>query len=113
MPRGKRQRKLLLAVGIALALIIALWFSLPLWFPWIAAPLAGKYGVHYGRYERLGYRSFALHGITFTNRVGTFQAERIEALVPNIWLWRCAARQPSQRPPFLRVDRWQFESIPN
>src|SRR5256885_9884428 len=111
MPRGKRQRKFVRGVGIALAVIVVVWFSLPLWFPWVCARLAAKYGVHYARYERVGYQSFALREVTFTNRTSLFRAERVEALVPNVWLWRCFAPKTSQPQPFIRVDGWQFESV--
>src|SRR5438067_8448522 len=96
MLRGKRQRKLISGAGIALAAAIVLWFSLPLWFPWVLPLVARKQGVQYRHYERLGYRSFALHGVTFTNRTVTIRAERLEGLVPSIWLWRCVWKRGEQ-----------------
>src|SRR2546425_236827 len=101
MPLGKRQRKLLLGVGIALGGVIVLWLSLPLWFPWLLRPLASKYGVQYRRYERLGYRQFALEGLTFTNQGSTFRAKRAEALIPSVWLWRCVGPKAVKVEPFL------------
>jgi len=105
-----------LGLGFALATPLVLWFSLPLWWPWVLAPVAHRQGAQYARYERVGYSRFALTGLTFTNETVRFKAERIEAPVPTVWLWRTLeprrfqARQSSQ--PFLTITGWQFRSLP-
>ncbi|HWX21699.1 MAG TPA: translocation/assembly module TamB domain-containing protein [Candidatus Binatia bacterium] len=110
MPLGKRQRRILQGLGLALGCVLLLWFSLPLWFPWLLRPLARKAGVHYTQYARKGYARFDLSGLSFSNATVRFRAERIEALAPNVWLWRCLTTPQQQ--PFLSAQNWQFESIP-
>src|SRR5436190_2006167 len=112
MPLGKRQRKLLLGFGFILAAILLGLASLPVWLPWALALLAGKQGVHYLQYQRQGYARFALQGVTFTNRNFKFQAQRVEALVPTLWLWRSVVQPEAQPQAFLWVGGWQFESLP-
>src|SRR3989442_4626461 len=109
MPLGKRQRKWVLGLCLGLGGIVLLWFSLPLWFPWVLRPLARSYGANYTRYQRDGYSRLALHQVVFTNRVVRFRAERIDAFVPTVWLWRCALGNASERDPFLHVKGWQLE----
>lgn len=113
MPLGKRQRKVLLSLGIFLAAILLLLISLPLWFPWIIRPLASRQGARYARYERLGYGRFAVEGIDFTNDVLTFHAERVEGLVPTIWYSRILSHNPNQQNAFLAVNGWQLDLLPS
>src|SRR4051794_20308771 len=88
MPFGKRQRKLLVATGLFLAVLLVLWFSLPLWLPWALGPIARMKGAQYSSYKRLDYGHFVLRDFQFTNSVVTVRAKHIEALVPSLWLWR-------------------------
>src|SRR5947207_8392626 len=53
MSLGRRQRKLLLAVGILMSGLLLIWFSMPLWFPWVLRPISSRYGASYARFERL------------------------------------------------------------
>src|SRR5437660_368174 len=92
MRLGKRQRKLLRGLAVMLAALLALWGAMPLWLPWVLGPVAKIWGARYSSYEREGYRRFAVEQVTFTNRSGRFRAERIEALVPSVWLWRLLER---------------------
>src|SRR2546426_1111841 len=110
MPLGKRKRRILLALGFFPVALMLLWVSLPLWFPLLLRPIANKYGVTYASYERAGYRHFIIHGLTFTNQAIVIRAERAEVLVPTVWLWRHAVK--NEQLPFLKVNRWQFESRP-
>ena len=113
MPLSKRQRRILAGLGLSLAGLLALWGSLPLWCPWVLAPLAQKQGIHYARYERAGYRRFVLHGIAFTNQTVSLHADRMEAWVPSVWLWRCAVGSSNASQPFLRVSGWRLEFATN
>src|SRR5215470_17914615 len=90
MTLGKRQRKFLRGLVFTLAALFVLLAALPLWFPWISRPVAKIWGVRYSTYERHGYERFVLEQVTFTNQDGKFGAERIEAVVPTVWLWRLA-----------------------
>ena len=108
MPLGKRQRRWLLALGIILGALLLLCLSLPLWFPWLLPSLAARRGVHFERYERAGYRRFAVYQASFTNRTVRFRAERVEALTPSAWLWRTATGKGAG--PWVRVEGWVLET---
>src|SRR6266699_862434 len=106
MPFGKGRRKLLLGLGFLLMGDLTIWFSLPLWFPWVLRPLAAKIGAHYSRYERRGYARFSLHDLALTNQSVILHARRVDALVPSVWLWHLAARPNTGLNSFLAVDSW-------
>src|SRR5215475_6585615 len=112
MPLGKRQRRVLLGLGIFLAGIVVLLIVLPLWFPWIMRPIASKQGAHFTRFERVGYRRFAVEGVGFTNDAIRFRAERLEGLVPSIWYWRIISSSAKQN-AFLRVSGWELDLLPS
>ncbi len=103
---------MLRGLGLALLGLLALWLALPVWFPWVLRPLARKQGARYARYERQGYRHFILREVSFTNQAVRFRADRIEAPVPSVWLWRCLVAKPSTPQPFLHVNGWRFEALP-
>jgi len=84
MPLGKRQRRVLLGLGIFLAAVAVLLVALPLWLPWLMRPIAARNGARYAHYERVGYRRFAVEGVVFTNDAIRFRAERLEGLVPSV-----------------------------
>ena len=98
-------------MGLIIGGLLLLWFALPLWFPWILRPLATKENVHYTRYERLGYANFAIHGLSFTNQDIRLKAERIETVVPSVWLWRLARKDFGQT--FFAATDWELESLPS
>lgn len=110
MPLGKRQRKWFRALGIFFGALLVLCLSVPLWFPWLLGPLAGRQGVRYDRYEREGYRRFALYEASYTNKNIRFRADRIEALTPSAWLWRTASGKGAG--PWVRVEGWTLETVP-
>jgi translocation and assembly module TamB len=122
MPQRQRRRRFLLGLGFALAMALAFWFSLPLWWPWVLAPLARHEGARYAQYEREGYNRFRLSGLSFTNEALRFRADHVEALVPTVWLWRAIVARPAQPvlnedgralpAPFLSVNGWEFQAIP-
>jgi translocation and assembly module TamB len=112
MPPGRRRRKLLLALGLAVGGLILLWVFFPVWFPWILKPVAGSRGIHYERYTREGYSRFRVTNLTFTNSTTRLRAERAELVVPSVWLWRLAFSRARTANCFVAVDRWQFESLP-
>jgi translocation and assembly module TamB len=113
MPLGKRQRRVLLGFGIFLVGIVVLLASLPLWFPWVMRPIASKQGARFARYERLGYRRFAVEGLGFTNDALTFRAQRVEGLVPSTWYWRIIAPNAKRQDAFLQVKEWELDISPS
>ena len=97
MPLGKRQRKVILVLGLALGGLVLLCVSLPLWFPWMLGGLTRLWGAEYSAYERLGYNRFVVRNVVFTNQDVRVQVRKMEAFLPPAWLWRVPqwARMPS------------------
>ena len=94
--------------ALGMAGVTAFLVSLPLWFPWVARPILRSAGVRYARYQRDGYARFTLHEASYREAGVTIYAERIQATVPSVWLWRLGfSRQKSQ--PFARADNWSVE----
>ena len=113
MPFGKGRRKLLWAFGFLVTGIATIWFSFPVWFPWVLRPLASRAGVRFAAYERLGYSRFALHDIALTNSSVIFHARQLDALVPSVWLWRLALKDQAQSDPCVRLNDWQCQVLPS
>ncbi len=123
MARGKRQRKVLLGLGVVAGGLCLLLVSLPLWFPWVLRPLARWQGASFGIYEREGYRRFALTDLRFTNDTTSLRAQRVEAFVPSVWLWKAyrgskfqgtnAAQAGTVRETFAKVQNWELELLPS
>src|SRR5437899_177469 len=112
MPLGKRQRRILLGFAIFLAGVVFLLMALPIWFPWVMRPIAAKQGARFARYERVGYRRFAVEGVGFTNDAVTFRAQRLEGLVPSVWYWRLISAS-AKRESFVRVEGWELDLLPS
>src|SRR5690348_11846620 len=85
---GRRRRKFVLWLALAVAGLALVLGALPLWFPWVLKPLARHRGLSYAAYERLSYSRFALRDLSFTNGLMDVRAERVECLVPSAWAWR-------------------------
>jgi translocation and assembly module TamB len=113
MPLGKRKRRILLGLGIFLAGIVVLLVALPLWLPWIMRPIAAKNGARYARFERVGYRRFAVEGLVFTNDAIKLRAQRLEGLVPSVWYWRIISSSTKQQNAFVRVSGWELDIPPS
>ena len=111
MPLGKRQRKLLLVLCLGLAVCVFLGLALPLWLPWVLRPAASRFGAHYARYERNGYRRFVLYEVAYTNSAIRFQAARLDLLQPVLWLGGTLLGKKSPE-PIARADRWQLDLVP-
>lgn len=87
---------------------------LPVWFPWLLRPLAAAAGVRYDRYERVGMSRFALVNATWASGDFTVRAQRIEAFLPHVWVWRArwgGGTRPGTE-PFAAVRNWQARRVP-
>src|SRR6185369_14440683 len=112
MPFGKGRRKLWFGLGFVVVGLATIWFSLPIWLPWVLRPLAARAGAQFSRYERLGYNRFALHELHFTHQSLIFHAQRIEAVVPSVWLWRVTTGHRTGATPFINISAWECELLP-
>src|SRR5206468_3519287 len=98
MRLGKRKRRIWLACCWTLAGLVLLVLALPLWLPWCLRPIARKSGATFSDYQREGYGHWALNNVTYSNRLVVFRAQRIQGLVPTVWLERLAVeRNDKQR----------------
>ena len=113
MPRGRRRRRVLLALGLVVTGLLGIWFSLPAWFPWVLRPLAPHVHAQFARYQREGYGRFSLYGFTYTNRTIRFKAQRIQGLTPTVWLARLATSAGKREQPFASVSGWQLDFVPS
>jgi translocation and assembly module TamB len=106
---GKWRRRLIGSIAAAAAGLVAAWCLLPLWLPWALSPLARLAGVKYEKYERKGYQRFVLHRVSYVGPAERVTVERLEALVPHIWLWRLATSSQPAAEPFAVARGWHFE----
>ncbi len=81
-----------------------------MWFPWVLRPVARHYGASFSRYERQGYSRFKAYEVSFLDRSTRVTAERLEAPVPTVWLWKLASKR--QDAPLVSIDGWSYETLP-
>ncbi|HET7624847.1 MAG TPA: hypothetical protein VFM25_06230, partial [Verrucomicrobiae bacterium] len=102
-----RRRRVIFRIVSALALGFAIALAaLPLWFPWVARPLAKSLGITYTDYQRDGYARFHVSNLVLRAKSGVFNAKRAGAFVPTAWLWRMAFG--TNAAPFLTASAWEF-----
>ena len=112
MGAARKRRRWLLGLAILMAGLLFIWLLLPFWLPLLLRPLAQAAGANYDRYEGLGYTRFALHGVSFTNRTVTITANRMDALIPSVWLARLAWGRASTN-PVVSVEAWELTVAPH
>ena len=96
-------------LGAALA-CAALFFSAPVWLPWVLIPTLGKLGATVTSYEKIGYTRFALKDLAWSESSGDlqFQADRIECPTPLFLVIGAFEKGPKYS---LLIDQWEL-SIP-
>lgn len=102
------RRRFLYSLAVAAAALAILAGLLPYWLPWILAPVGDRYGLTFGRYERMGYARFALHHAALVRGRVRVTAIRAEADTPLLWLWR----HTWDRPTLVTVGAWSVEVMP-
>lgn len=128
--KGKRWGKRLLAgVILLLAAVVLLVATYAYWLPWAARPIAKRFGVTFGKYERLANGRIVLTDIVRTNRAFDLRISRLEAFLPHVWRsklketndlafaevngWRVAIHDKTQKenddPSKASVDRGIYE----
>lgn len=83
----KKRRWLRVLLGLMVAGLLLL-VLMPVWFPWVLAPVAGRFGLGFAEYDRLGWTRFALTGVRGEWSGTQLTAERIDSFLPTTWLWR-------------------------
>lgn len=104
MTAKRKWKKILAWIGGFVSLAMVLLIAFPFWFPWVAAPLARKAGVRYGKYVRENYSHFRLESVNYTNRQTSATADRVILLVPTAWAWRLIRSDEST--VYAEVNRW-------
>lgn len=87
--------------------------GLPLWFPWVAPVVLGRFHIRYAAYERAGYSHFLLRDARYESGGIVFTAKQIEAGTPSLWLWRKWFGGADRPEELLRVSDWQLELSKN
>src|SRR5947208_2503324 len=91
--------------GLVVFLLLAF---LPLWFPWLLRPLAGRVGVVYQSYERHGYGHFILRGVRGQFGKTIVTAQRVQLFLPQRWLWGRFFQGPKNE-FYVQVAQWSVE----
>ena len=85
-------RLLLGAAGFALLLGV----SLPVWFPWMLAPILRAQGIRFGSVDRDGYSRLVLRDIQGEWNGTTIQVKAVDLALPIPWLRQLRAANPSE-----------------
>lgn len=97
-----------LAAGLASLAAIGI-LALPLWFPWMAAPLLRRAGVRYASYRRDGADGFVLADVRWSGGNAALRAARARGLLPTAWLWDKLTGGSND---FLTVSQWKCVIAP-
>jgi translocation and assembly module TamB len=112
MPGTKsRWRRVLIPIGIAVILLGLVLLALPVWFPWLARPVARSIGVKFDNYRRMGFARFEMTGITGRFSNVEIAADRFEAFLPHSWLWY-RWRPGTQTTEFALATDWLLRIVP-
>ncbi len=102
-PRTKWRGALRWLVWPIIAMVLAV-VLLPVWFPWLARPVLGQFGLSYGAYERIGFTRFALNDLNGAWENADLKAARLECVLPTAWLWTRLFPDTSPRPGLILYD---------
>jgi len=101
-----KRHKVLRWLAILLACAGAAVLSLPAWFPWVLQPVLRHYGMRYGAYDRLGYTGFSLAGVKGRWTNISFEADRVQSVLPTAWLWQRFKRD-TNGVPMMAAFGWR------
>src|SRR5687767_7724173 len=106
----RRGKRLLIWTGVLLGIVIVGLALLPVWLPWVLAPIAHHYGFFWQSYQRVGYSRFTLGEVSFTNRHIRVRAQRVELPLPTAWVLGLASDRAAQ--PFVAAANWELAIQP-
>lgn len=75
----------------------------PVWLPWVALPVAERFGANVADYDRKGYGGLDLRGVTFTNAIIDFTAEELTLAPPSRWL------SDETTSPRIQLANWRLD----
>ena len=107
----KRQRRWIKVLASVLGVLVLALIAMPLWFPWMLRPMLSRVGVHFERYERLGYGRWAVEEVHFSRKGLDLDFDRVEALLPYGFLWD-RWRDPSSEAPTesqITISGWRLQ----
>lgn len=84
---------------------VALVLTYAYWLPHAARPVAKRYGVTFGSYERLKDGRFALTEVVRTNRAFDLRIAKVEGYLPHVW--RSKLGGTNGEAAFVTVDGWR------
>jgi hypothetical protein len=103
--RGRRVKRLLLGLMLLVGIVLLLAVTYAYWLPYAARPIAQRYGVTFGKYERLKDGRFQVTDLVRTNRAFDLRIARIEGFLPHVW--RSKLRETNSTTSFLEVNGWR------
>ena len=103
---GHRTRKIFRGLVALIFSVLILLALAPVWTPWILRPVLRHFGVQYSAYERKGYSRFVLLEVRFELSGTKFNAKKVEAFVPTVWLWEKFFT--SGKNVFVSVGDWRL-----
>ncbi len=104
-------RRTLLFVGIFLILVGAGIGALPIWFPWVARPVARAIGFQFAHYRPLGLTRFEITGVTGKLKNVEITADHVEAFLPHAWLWALWIAR-DRKAEYVKVRNWGLTMLP-
>jgi translocation and assembly module TamB len=112
MPGTKsRWRRVLILFGILTILLGLLLLALPVWFPWLARPVARSFGFQFENYRRVGLSRFELTRVSGSLSDTEIAAHRLEAYLPHAWIWARWNRRTSTN-HFAEASDWTVRIHP-
>ncbi len=109
--RRSRKRKVVWTLAVLLLLFVAVLALLPVWFPWVARPLARRAGVVWKSYEAQGYTRALVHGVEGQFGSVRIAADDLQLFLPNRWLWRHFFGG-QETAPYVAAANWRLAVVP-
>ena len=103
--RGRWVKRLLLGLVLLAGIVLLLALTYAYWLPYAARPIAQRYGVTLGKYERLKDGRFVLTDIIRTNRAFDLRISKVEGFLPHVW--HSKLRETNSTAAFVEVNGWR------
>jgi translocation and assembly module TamB len=103
--RRRRGRRLLIGLVLLVGIVFLLAVTYAYWLPHAARPIAQRYGVTFGKYERLKDGRFLLTDVVRTNRAFDLRISKIEGFLPHVW--RAKLRETNSTASFVELNGWR------